>query len=132
MAVCKWSVHWEEEAAQGLFSGCCPTMASVRREHPGRPKPAHPELSKVLICFSLNNQPPHVCLTRLLKGILLFLCIIGLFACMYCTMRVPGAYGGQKRELDSLRLELQQVVSHHVMLRTEPGFSARATSALIH
>lgn len=41
-----------------------------------------------------------------------------------------GTFGGQKRALDSLELELQAVVSHHVVKGTKPGCSERATSAL--
>lgn len=48
-------------------------------------------------------------------------------ACMcMCTVYMPGARGGQKRELDSMALELQTVVSYHLV----SNFSRRAVSAL--
>ena len=34
-----------------------------------------------------------------------------------CTMCMPGAFGGQKRALDPLELELQMAVSHHPGVR---------------
>lgn len=40
------------------------------------------------------------------------------FACMYvymCVMCMPGFHRHQKRDLDSLELEVQAVVTHHVL-----------------
>lgn len=34
-----------------------------------------------------------------------------------CTMRVLGAIGGQKAELDPPKLELPMIVNHHVYAR---------------
>lgn len=38
---------------------------------------------------------------------------VGIYVCIY-TMCVSGTCGGQKRELDLLKLELLIVVSYHV------------------
>lgn len=37
-----------------------------------------------------------------------------------CTTRVPGAHGGKKKASDPLEMELQTIVSHHVVLGTKP------------
>lgn len=50
-----------------------------------------------------------------------------LFIYFFFVLHVAGAYGGQKRALDSLEPELQAVVSHHMVLRTEPGSSTRTS-----
>lgn len=48
-----------------------------------------------------------------------------------CTMYMLGVWGGQKRTLVALELQLERVVSHHAGTGgTEPGSSRRATSAL--
>lgn len=47
-----------------------------------------------------------------------------------CTVCVPGTYEFQKWILDPLEMEELMATSHHVGLRTEPGSSVRATSAL--
>lgn len=86
MAAFKWSVCWEKEVAQGCVQW---PLASVRRKHHGHSKPARPELSKVLICFSPNNQPPthppSLCLKLFLKGILFILLffVYSWFVCIY-------------------------------------------------
>lgn len=49
-----------------------------------------------------------------------------------CTTRAPGALGGQKRTPDSLKLEFNMDMSHHVVLRIEPRSFTRAASALSH
>lgn len=49
-----------------------------------------------------------------------------------CTMCIPGAYGSQKRSLDSLGLEWWRVVSHRVGAGSWPGSSARVTQFLNH
>lgn len=46
------------------------------------------------------------------------------FMCMH------DAHGGQKRGSGLLRLGLQMIVSYHIMLGTELGSSAKATSTL--
>lgn len=44
-----------------------------------------------------------------------FMCMSVLPVYMYvCTMSVSDAHGGQKKELDTLKLELWRVVSYHV------------------
>lgn len=47
---------------------------------------------------------------------------------------VPGAFGGQERTLDTLGLESQAGVSHHVGIKLgiKPKSSGGATSALSH
>ena len=55
------------------------------------------------------------------------------FVCMciwVSTMCVLGACGGQKRVSDSLELELDTVLSHHVMLAIELGTPAREATAI--
>lgn len=48
-----------------------------------------------------------------------------------CTICIPGAHRNQKKKLDPLELELQEIVlSHHVALRIEPGTSGRVAGAL--
>lgn len=42
------------------------------------------------------------------------------------------AYGGQKKVLDPLKLELQEVVSCLVVLGPKPGSSAKEATALKH
>ena len=51
---------------------------------------------------------------------------------MYVYLMCPETRGGHKRILDplELELELQAIVSCHVVPGTEPRFSARASSAL--
>lgn len=44
------------------------------------------------------------------------LCVFCLHICL-CIMYMPSAEGGQKTASDLLKLELQQVVSHHVSAR---------------
>lgn len=52
------------------------------------------------------------------------------FACMFiCTTCVPGAHGGRKKASDPLEMELQTIVSHHVVLGTKHRSFSR-TSAL--
>lgn len=46
-----------------------------------------------------------------------------------CVCRVPNSW---KKAMDSLELELQVTVNHHVVLGFEPQPSDRATSALNH
>lgn len=47
------------------------------------------------------------------------------------TICMPGAHRNQKKKLHPLGLELQEIVlSHHVVLRIEPGTSGRVASAL--
>lgn len=62
-----------------------------------------------------------------------FLPYIWVFACISvyapCTYLVPVE---ARRGLHPLDLELQIIVSHHVVLRTEPMSSVRATGALNH
>lgn len=43
--------------------------------------------------------------------------------CRFCSLYMPGAFGGQKRTLDPLEPELQIIVNSHVLLGTEsrPG-----------
>lgn len=50
-----------------------------------------------------------------------------------CTICIPYvcAHRNQKKKLDPLELELQEIVlSHHVALRIEPGTSGRVASVL--
>lgn len=49
--------------------------------------------------------------------------------CM-CTMQIPKVYGGHKRALDLLELELQAPVSPHVGVTNRTWFFARAASTL--
>lgn len=46
--------------------------------------------------------------------------MFGLLLCL-CTTCIPSAFGGQKRRLDYLKLELQMVVSHDMDLELNPG-----------
>lgn len=48
-----------------------------------------------------------------------------------CNMGMPGSHGDQNGALNSLRLELQMVLSHPV-LGFKPGFSGRAARDLNH
>lgn len=50
------------------------------------------------------------------KNLLIFiLCVLRWCACMYVyAAHISSAHSGQKRELVSLGLELQMVVTHHV------------------
>lgn len=55
--------------------------------------------------------------------------------CLYiciCSECVPSVLGGQKRELDSLSLELQTVVRSHVGVENQTWSFGRAASALNH
>ena len=47
-----------------------------------------------------------------------------------CTTQLPSTLRGQKRALDSLRLDLQMVISSQVLLGSEPGSSAGSISTL--
>lgn len=50
------------------------------------------------------------------------------FTCVCLYIHVSAcSCRGQKKTLDSLQLELQQVVSHNVDARTKPGFPAKVT-----
>lgn len=49
-----------------------------------------------------------------------------------CAPYVSNAYGGLKRAFDPLELEVQMLISCHVMLETVPGSSARAATVLHH
>lgn len=49
--------------------------------------------------------------------------------CM-CTMKIPKTYGGHKRTLDPLELELQAPVSPHIDVRNWTWFFARAENTL--
>lgn len=55
-------------------------------------------------------------------------CEFCLHVCL-CTMYMHGAWGGQKRVLGPLGLELWMVVSSYVMLGITPGSSERAACA---
>jgi hypothetical protein len=47
-----------------------------------------------------------------------------------CTVCVPGAHGSQRRVSDPLELELQFVVSCHVVLGIKPRSSEKVVSSL--
>lgn len=48
------------------------------------------------------------------QDLLYFMCTV-LFTCVYMySVCMPGVHRGQKRVSDSLKLELQMIVSHHV------------------
>lgn len=49
-------------------------------------------------------------------------------ACMYDTMYMPGAYGSQKRALDSWELDLQMIVKYHMGAGNQSKTSANTTS----
>lgn len=44
-------------------------------------------------------------------------------------MYLPGSYDAQKKALDSLKFELQKIVSHHVGLGIKPGSYSIAASS---
>ena len=73
---------------------------------------------------------PHLVLIfELFKDVFALLHVYDCFASMYVC--VPSIQGGQKRVSDPLELELQMVVSYHVILGAEPVSPAR-TSAFNH
>lgn len=43
---------------------------------------------------------------------------------------MPDIYSGQRRALDPLKLELEVVISHHMVLGIKPKTSEKAASAL--
>lgn len=44
---------------------------------------------------------------------------MGILPACVCSMCMPGVLGGQKGETESLQLELQMVVIHHVGARNQ-------------
>jgi hypothetical protein len=60
-----------------------------------------------------------------------------MYVCVYlhvhlCTLCVPGAHRSMIKTLDLLGLELQKVMSCHVMLEINPRFSGRVGSICNH
>ena len=60
------------------------------------------------------------------------MCMNVFSACMSVYHGDPGAHRGQKRALDSLKLELQTVVSHCVGARSQTESFAGVTNPLNH
>ena len=58
------------------------------------------------------------------------LCVCVSVCLCLCTICIPAAQRGQKRASDSLKLELQMVVSHHMGAGNQILVSQRAASAL--
>lgn len=88
-----------------------------------------PNRNKMRFLFLCLKELVH---SMLNKAQLIYLSFYFMTACLHVCMRtscVPCALRSQKRVLDPLGLELQKV-SHHRVLRTEPGSSIRTAGVL--
>lgn len=119
-------------AWKGRDMNSCEERASKRSRQIWVRQALRPEITSPTLRDILTAKISDTC-NSLFKNKIYFLCMsICLCACMHVHTYVPVVSRGQKRTLDSRKLELQMVRTSILLLGTKPGYSAKSATVLKH